>query len=129
MWNVERSRIIVSMENRPNKNHKGLKKENLRDNMTNLEIALNILAEASTTELYSFLHRSRGQKRDLRQQTSFYFYKNSLKHPFAGLVSKLLETDGLRTVVQYDIVGVRYYNIYNFNTFIVKSYLPESDRK
>ena len=30
---------------------KGLKKENLRDNMTNLEIALNILAEASATEL------------------------------------------------------------------------------
>ena len=33
------------------KTFKGLKKENLRDNMTNLEIALNILAEASTTEL------------------------------------------------------------------------------
>ena len=33
------------------KNFKGLKKENLRDNMTNLEIALNILAEASVTEL------------------------------------------------------------------------------
>ena len=33
------------------KRHKGLKKENLRDNMTNLEIALNILAEASTTEI------------------------------------------------------------------------------
>ena len=33
------------------KHFKGLKKENLRDNMTNLEIALNILAEASTTEL------------------------------------------------------------------------------
>ena len=33
------------------KRHKGLKKENLRDNMTNLEIALNILAEASATEL------------------------------------------------------------------------------
>ena len=30
---------------------KGLKKVNLRDNMTNLEIALNILAEASATEL------------------------------------------------------------------------------
>ena len=30
---------------------KGLKKENLRDNMTNLEIALNTLAEASATEL------------------------------------------------------------------------------
>ena len=33
------------------KHFKGLKKENLRDTMTNLEIALNILAEASTTEL------------------------------------------------------------------------------
>ena len=33
------------------KNYKGLKKENLRDNMTNLEIALNILAEASAAEL------------------------------------------------------------------------------
>ena len=30
---------------------KGLKKENLRDNMTNVELALNILAEASTTEI------------------------------------------------------------------------------
>jgi len=29
---------------------KGLKKENLRDNMTNLELALNTLAEAATTE-------------------------------------------------------------------------------
>ena len=33
------------------KQFKGLKKENLRDNMTNLEIALNILAEASAAEL------------------------------------------------------------------------------
>ncbi len=33
------------------KQHKGLKKENLRDNMTNLELLLNSLAEASTTEL------------------------------------------------------------------------------
>ena len=33
------------------KHHKGLKKENLRDNMTNIEIALNTLAEASATEL------------------------------------------------------------------------------
>ena len=33
------------------KHYKGLKKENLRDNMTNLEIALNILAEASAAEL------------------------------------------------------------------------------
>ncbi|MBL7701452.1 MAG: Bro-N domain-containing protein [Ferruginibacter sp.] len=33
------------------KKHKGLKKENLRDNMTNLELVLNMLAEASTTEI------------------------------------------------------------------------------
>lgn len=33
------------------KHFKGLKKENLRDNMTNLEIALNTLAEASAAEL------------------------------------------------------------------------------
>ncbi|WP_416988821.1 Bro-N domain-containing protein [Alistipes dispar] len=31
--------------------YKGLKKESLRDNMTNIELALNTLAEASTTEL------------------------------------------------------------------------------
>lgn len=33
------------------KAHKGLKKENLRDNMTNLELILNMLAEATTTEI------------------------------------------------------------------------------
>lgn len=33
------------------KKYKGLKKENLRDNMTNLELILNMLAEASTTEI------------------------------------------------------------------------------
>lgn len=33
------------------KNHKGLHKESLRDNMTNIELALNMLAEASATEL------------------------------------------------------------------------------
>ncbi len=33
------------------KEFKGLKKENLRDNMTNLELVLNMLAEASTTEI------------------------------------------------------------------------------
>jgi len=33
------------------KKHKELKKENLRDHMTNLELVLNMLAEASTTEI------------------------------------------------------------------------------
>ena len=34
------------------KRHKGLKKENLRDNMTNTELVLNMLAEVTTTEIH-----------------------------------------------------------------------------
>lgn len=33
------------------KKYKGLKKENLRDNMTSIELVLNMLAEVTTTEL------------------------------------------------------------------------------
>ena len=39
------------MTTRQYKQYKGLKKENLRDNMTNVELALNMLAEASTAEI------------------------------------------------------------------------------
>lgn len=39
------------MKTREYKDHKGLKKENLRDNMTNMELVLNMLAEVSTTEI------------------------------------------------------------------------------
>ena len=39
------------MTTRRYKDLKGLKKENLRDNMSTLELALNMLAEATTTEL------------------------------------------------------------------------------
>ena len=39
------------MRTKEYKQLKGLKKENLRDNMTNIELALNILAEASTSEI------------------------------------------------------------------------------
>ncbi len=41
----------AGMTTKQYKNHKSLKKENLRDNMTNLELVLNMLAEASTTEI------------------------------------------------------------------------------
>lgn len=47
------------MTTRQYKNLKGLKKENLRDNMSTLEIVLNMLAEATTTEL-SKAHRPEG---------------------------------------------------------------------
>ena len=39
------------MTTRQYKNFKGLKKENLRDNMSTLELVLNMLAEATTTEI------------------------------------------------------------------------------
>ena len=45
------TRTWSGMTTKQYKYHKGLKKENLRDNMTNLEMALNTLAEASATEL------------------------------------------------------------------------------
>lgn len=41
----------AGMRTKNYKKYKGLKKENLRDNMTNLELILNMLAEASTTEI------------------------------------------------------------------------------
>lgn len=47
------------MTTRQYKNLKGLKKENLRDNMSTLEIVLNMLAETTTTEL-SKAHRPEG---------------------------------------------------------------------
>ena len=47
----EISRAWSGMTTRQYKRLKGLKKENLRDNMSNLELVLNMLAEASTTSI------------------------------------------------------------------------------
>ena len=47
----EITRAWAGMTTRQYKNLKGLKKENLRDNMSTLELALNMLAEATATEL------------------------------------------------------------------------------
>lgn len=47
----EISRAWSGMTTRQYKNLKGLKKENLRDNMSTLELVLNMLAEATTTEI------------------------------------------------------------------------------
>lgn len=41
----------AGMNTREYKNFKGLKQESLRDNMTNLELVLNMLAETATTEI------------------------------------------------------------------------------
>ena len=45
------SKAWSGMTTREYKRHKGLRKENLRDNMTNVELMLNGLAEAAATEL------------------------------------------------------------------------------
>ena len=45
------SKAWSGMTTREYKQHKGLRKENLRDNMTNVELMLNGLAEAAATEL------------------------------------------------------------------------------
>lgn len=47
----EIARAWTGMSTRQYKGLKGLKKENLRDNMTNLELVLNMLAETATTEI------------------------------------------------------------------------------
>jgi hypothetical protein len=47
----EITRAWSSMSTRQYKNLKGLKKESLRDNMSTLELVLNMLAEATTTEI------------------------------------------------------------------------------
>lgn len=55
------SQAWSGMTTREYKNMKGLHKESLRDNMTNIELALNILAEATTTE-YSKASNPQGMK-------------------------------------------------------------------
>ena len=47
----EITRAWSGMTTRQYKKLKGLKKENLRDNMSTLEVVLNMLAEATTTEI------------------------------------------------------------------------------
>ncbi|RLG15693.1 MAG: hypothetical protein DRN71_00680 [Candidatus Nanohalarchaeota archaeon] len=47
----EITKAWAGMSTKEYKNFKDLKKENLRDNMSNLELVLNMLAEATTTEI------------------------------------------------------------------------------
>ena len=47
----EMTRAWSGMSVQEYKQYKGLKKENLRDNMTNIELVLNMLAEVTTTAI------------------------------------------------------------------------------
>ena len=58
------SKTWSGMTTREYKKHKGLKKENLRDNMTNLELIINMLSEATATEL-----SAKSQPQNLQEST------------------------------------------------------------
>jgi hypothetical protein len=45
------SKVWSGLSTREYKKFKGLKKENLRDNMTNMELILNMLAEVAATDI------------------------------------------------------------------------------
>lgn len=72
------------------KQYKGLKKESLRDNMTNIELALNILAEASTTEI------SKAQNPQGYKESAIVAKKGG---KIAGDARKKLETQIGRSVI------------------------------
>ena len=78
------------MTTRQYKNLKGLKKENLRDNMSTMEIVLNMLAEATTAEL-SKAHQPEGftENQKIARRGGSY----------AGQVRKNIEQDTGRPVI------------------------------
>lgn len=86
----EITRAWSGMTTRQYKKFKNLKKENLRDNMTTMEIVLNMLAEATTTEL-SKVHQPQGfeENREIAKRGGSY----------AGETRKSIEADIGRPVV------------------------------
>lgn len=86
----EITRAWSGMTTRQYKKLKGLKKENLRDNMTTLEIVLNMLAEATTTEL-SKVHQPQSfeESREVAKRGGSY----------AGETRKSIEADTGRSII------------------------------
>ena len=86
----EITRAWSGMTTRQYKKLKGLKKENLRDNMTTLEIVLNMLAEATTTDL-SKVHQPQGfaESREIAKRGGSY----------AGETRKSIEADTGRSII------------------------------
>ena len=86
----EISKAWSGMATREYKDLKGLKKENLRDNMSTLELVLNMLAEATTTELTN-IHNPNGLEEN----------KKVAKRggAIAGNTRKEIETDTGKSVI------------------------------
>ena len=99
----EISKAWAGMTTREYKNYKNLKKENLRDNMTDLELVLNMLAEATTTELAK-AHDAQGLTEN--QQVA----KRGGK--VAGDARKAIETDTGKPVITSE-------NAFDFSNLIL----------
>jgi hypothetical protein len=97
------------MTTRQYKNLKGLKKENLRDNMSTLELVLNMLAEATTTEIskeqdpQTFaenknIAREGGEvagnaRKDIEERTGRPVITSKNASDFSNLISDVIEND------------------------------------
>ena len=97
------------MTTRQYKNLKGLKKENLRDNMTTLELVLNMLAEATTTEISKeqnpqtfaenrSVAREGGEvagnaRKDIEERTGRPVSTSKNAADFSNLISDMIEND------------------------------------
>lgn len=97
------------MTTRQYKNLKGLKKENLRDNMSTLELVLNMLAEATTTEIskeknpQSFsenrsVAKEDGEvagnaRKDIEERTGKPVITSKNAVDFSNLISNVIEND------------------------------------
>ena len=97
------------MTTRQYKNLKGLKKENLRDNMSTLELVLNMLAEATTTEIskeknpQSFsenrsVAKEGGEvagnaRKDIEERTGKPVITSNNAVDFSNLISDVIEND------------------------------------
>lgn len=97
------------MTTRQYKNLKGLKKENLRDNMSTLELVLNMLAEATTTEISKeqnpqtfaenlSVAREGGEvagnaRRDIEERTGRPVITSKNAADFSNLISDMIESD------------------------------------
>lgn len=97
------------MTTRQYKNLKGLKKENLRDNMSTLELVLNMLAEATTTEISKeqnpqtfaenrSVAREGGEvagnaRKDIEERTGRPVITSKNATDFSNLISDMIESD------------------------------------
>ena len=108
------------MTTRQYKKLKGLKKENLRDNMSTMEIVLNMLAEATTTEL-SKAHQPEGfsESQKIARRGGSY----------AGQVRQDIEKDTGRPVITSQNAAQLNAVVVNMIESVAETEKPDNDEK